>query len=158
MPRVLSLDEDGHLVQQPVVEAKTLRKAKIVDISSEFSDDEYVVDFMGSDTLEITAEIEARNTSGLRLLRSEDGRRSVDLLFSNERIQLADLSFPTRRWSWKTRLQIFIDKGLIEVFIDDGRRFVSKVVERNPEDNGVSFFTEKGKCTVYSLRMWQLGL
>ncbi len=48
---------------------------------------------MGSDTLEIVAEIEARNTFGLRLLRSEDGKRSAELVFSRERIQLADLSF-----------------------------------------------------------------
>ena len=54
-------------------------------------------------------------------------------------------------------LHAFLDKSVLEVFIDGGRECVTQVIYPGGDDLGVEVFAEGGTATVRSLDVWQLG-
>ena len=53
-------------------------------------------------------------------------------------------------------LHLFLDRSVLEVFIDGGRECVTRVVDPLPEDLAVEVFAHRGSAVVESLRLWRL--
>ena len=53
-------------------------------------------------------------------------------------------------------LHLFLDRSVLEVFIDGGRECVTRVVDPLPEDLAVEVFAHRGRAVVESLRLWRL--
>ena len=58
--------------------------------------------------------------------------------------------------SGKLKLQVFIDKSVLEVFINDGEMSVSRVEYPGVNDLGVSVFAEEGEVTLNSFNAWNM--
>ena len=53
-------------------------------------------------------------------------------------------------------LHVFIDKSVLEVFINDGATSVTRVEYPGEQDLGVSVFAENGSATLKSLDAWKM--
>lgn len=54
------------------------------------------------------------------------------------------------------KLNIFIDRSSVEVFVNDGEVTMADRVYPGPDDTGLSFFAEGREPRVESLRMWRM--
>ena len=54
-------------------------------------------------------------------------------------------------------MHIFLDKSVMEAFIDGGRECVTRVIDPREEDLGIEVFAEGGRATVLSLDVWHLA-
>jgi beta-fructofuranosidase len=54
------------------------------------------------------------------------------------------------------KLHVFIDKSVMEVFINDGRASVTRVNYPGEEDLGIAAFSENGRVKLKSLDVWRM--
>ncbi len=54
------------------------------------------------------------------------------------------------------KVRVFLDRSVMEVFINDGREVVTRVEYPEKEDLGIAAFAEGGKATLKSLDVWQM--
>ena len=110
--------------------------------------------------LEIKVEIElgTANKCGMKLLRSADGERGVEisyvgqsLLIDGERFEL-----PKTHQQGTIDLHVFLDKTVLEVFADDGRVCITRIVASENDDLGAELFASGGTANVQSLDAWKL--
>ncbi len=146
LPRVVTLGDDGHPVQKPVPELSKLH-----------GEQESVTTTAGAkvlkttgDTLEIRALFQQadKGKCGLRVRRSEDGTRTLTITYEGgtldvfgTKVAIAPLG------AGKTlSLQVLLDKSVMEVFINDGKKTVARVLYPPLEDKGIEVFSD-GKST-----------
>ena len=54
------------------------------------------------------------------------------------------------------KLHVFIDKSVLEVFVDDGLASVTRVEYPGENDLGVAALAEGGRVTLESLDVWKI--
>jgi beta-fructofuranosidase len=125
LPRILTLDGD-ELIQTPIPELAELRGRKGTSCG---------------DSCEVIAEFKPAGRCGLKL-------GSISIVGDGNHLSVAGTEAPGVR---ATKLHVFFDRSVLEVFINDGRRTVTKVV--HPESNKllVEAFGD-----VQSLAAWEL--
>jgi beta-fructofuranosidase len=112
------------------------------------------------DTLEIIVKLEFIDAKvvGLKVRRSEDGKRGVVISCDGETLDVAGVKVglgPAGDERTLT-LQVFLDKSVMEVFVNDGRRAVAKVIYPGEKDVGIELFAGGGRAGVRSLDVWQM--
>ncbi|MDP6545940.1 MAG: GH32 C-terminal domain-containing protein [Phycisphaerae bacterium] len=159
LPRVLTLDKARRLVQTPAPELKKLRakhreiKGLKVDSKSELLKD------IKGDTLEIIAQFTNADAGafGLKVRQSEDGNSAITIRYADGKLNVAGTELPLKLGEDKTlKLHVFIDKSVLEVFINDGATSVTRVDYPGDKDLGVSVFAENGAATLKSLDAWHM--
>ena len=160
LPRVLTLDEDRRLIQTPAPELKQLRGRHFGVENLTVTNESRLLDGVQGDTLEIIVEFIAAETStfGLKLRCSSDQQDALSLRCADGILNVAGTEVPIapQKGSTTLKLHIFLDKSLMEVFINDDRTSVTRV-DYPPEKNlGVAAFSEDGGVTVKSLDIWQM--
>ena len=123
LPRMLTLDGD-ELIQTPIPELAELRGTK-----------------GGSDTCEIVAKFRPSERYGLKV-------GSIPIVCDANKVNVAGTEVPGVR---ATKLQVFFDRSVIEVFVNDGRRTVTKVVYPESRQMSIESFGE-----VESMEAWEL--
>lgn len=160
LPRVLSLDSDGLLRQRPVKELRKLRHKHIAAETVELNDSGLVLEEARGDTLEIIVKFEFIDADvvGLKVRRSEDGKRGVVISCDGETLDVAGVKVALEAAGGEKSLtlQVFLDKSVMEVFVNDGRRAVAKVIYPGERDVGIELFAEGGAVRVRSLDVWQM--
>jgi len=160
LPRVLTLDERGNLLQTPAPELKELRGrhtrvAEIV-LDSAFK----LIDGAKGKQLELIAEFIPGDAEafGLKLRSSGDGSRAVTLRYSGGTLNVAGTEVPIKlaKETRSLKLHVFLDRSVMEVFINGGRQAVTRVEYPGEDHLGVGVFAEGGKATVKSLDAWQM--
>ena len=160
LPRVLTLDEDLRLIQTPAPELRELRgehrRIKNLSIASESKS---IAGARGN-TLEILAEFVPQDATafGLRVRSSEDGQRGVTLSYAEGILNVAGTEVPIvpERSPQTLKLHIFLDKSVLEVFINDGLTSVTRVDYPPENDRGLAVFSENGAVTLKSLDVWNI--
>ena len=153
LPRVMSLGEDGAPVQQPLPELAKLRGEHVAfrDISSS-----RVLEIKG-DSLEIKAVFEGvdQDAAGLRVRRSADGSRALEIRCHRGGVNVFGTHLPAHPGGDNKALtvHVFVDKSIIEVFVNGGQETVARVMYPPPEDQGIEVFTA-GKASV---DVWQMN-
>ena len=163
LPRVLTI-EGGYLLQRPLPELRQLRGAHT-------HLDELVVDSgtcpiegVRGDVLEIVAELERGSAAacGLRLRCGSNGMGGLEIRWSDDGLLVAgtriaaDEPVLRRRQDGRLALHLFLDRTVMELFVNDGAASVTRVVYPNDEDLHVSLFADDGEAKVASLDAWQL--
>ena len=54
------------------------------------------------------------------------------------------------------RIHLFLDKSVMELFVDHGRQCVTRVVYPEADDVGVAAFAEGGSAELVTLQAWPL--
>jgi len=166
LPRQLSLDDAGQLIQQPVASLKSLRGERLTHPATELTVDGPTVPYIvlneiRGDQLELHLELDlgAAALCGINLLASDDGHAGFFLQWSGDRLQVDGTEVPLPHWKPgdNVQLQIFVDKRWVEVFIDGGRAVVSRQVPKDHiRGDRIALTTLGGTSRLVSLEAWQM--
>ncbi|MCH2131970.1 MAG: glycoside hydrolase family 32 protein [Pirellulaceae bacterium] len=160
LPRTMTIGADGRPRQSPVRELQRLRTEHMSIDAVELNGKSHLVKEVRGDTLEILAELEPGSSQslGIHLRRSDDGTRAVTIRYDGNTLNVDGTSFPFQLAENEERLKlhVFLDKSLMEVFINDGRECVTRVVYPEEHDLGIELFASAGSARLHSLDIWQL--
>jgi beta-fructofuranosidase len=159
LPRVLTL-RDGKLVQQPAPELAELRGQKVRKAPARLAGETLSLKLPQCDTVELMVEFvfaDAKSV-GLKLRRSEDRKRAVTIEYDRTTLNVAGtkVPLPLDAHQPELKLHVFLDKSVLEVYANDGRQCVTRVVYPEEQDQGLEVFASGGAATVTSLDVWQL--
>ncbi len=161
LPRILTLDKDQRLIQTPVPELQKLRGKHHAVSDLKLAGEEKWLDGVAGDTLEIVAEFEAGSAGafGLKVRQSDDGRDAITIRHADGTLNVAGTEVPLKLEgdSKSLRLHLFLDKSVLELFINDGAASVTRVEYPGKKDLGVSAFAEGGSVTLKSFDAWEMN-
>jgi len=158
IPRVLTLGEDGHPRQTPASELEQLRGKHNMVQESILNNEVLLLDNIEGDAMEIVVEflnVDA-DSFGVMLRQSQDGNQSIQIKCSKGKLNVAGTEVPLRQdaTSGKLKLHIFMDKSVLEVFVNDGAASITRVIYPGESDLNVSAFATGGEVTLRSLDAW----
>jgi sucrose-6-phosphate hydrolase SacC (GH32 family) len=175
LPRVLSLDDHGHLVQRPHESLKRLRRE--LDALASFDIEGpavHAVAGIAETSLHLNATLK-RGASGsvsLLLRRSADGREQTEILYDWERGRLtlnrtqSSLNAKVKRDRQEVgysplekdvlRLEVFVDRSVLEVFVDDRAAFATRIYPTSIKSSGLGFASTGTGAKVEDLHVARL--
>lgn len=160
LPRILTIDKSGRLIQTPAPELKELRKDHKRLTGVAVHNEAKLIPGVSGTTLEIVAEIVPGSATacGLKLRSSRDGNRAIVLKYSGGTLNVAGTKVPVElgKQTKVLKLHVFLDRSVMEVFINGGRKTVTRVEYPPDEDLGIAVFAEGGKATLKSLDVWKI--
>ena len=160
LPRVLTLDEELRLIQTPAPELRRLRGKHHAIKSLTVRNSAKRLDGIAGDTLEIVAEFAGADARafGLKVRQSGDGKDAVTIRYANETLDVAGTEVPLKLTSpSKTlKLHLFLDRSVLELFVNDGVTSVTRVEYPGEQDLDVSVFAEDGSVTLKSFDAWEM--
>lgn len=134
------------------------------------------LDGIAGDALEIIAEFEVPATGefGLKLRATPDDQEYTRLMVQTDAQEIAvkrdhsSLSYEVNRDILPApvtltpgatlRLHIFLDRSVIEVFINDGiRTIASRIYPTRPDSLGVSLYSRGGEVQLISMDVWEMA-
>ncbi len=161
LPRILTLDKDQRLIQTPAPELKKLRGRHLHIANLNITNESKIIDGARGDTLEIIAEFICVDAAafGLKVRCSADGQDAVTLRYAGGILNVAGTEVPIEQGEDRKtlKLHIFLDKSVMEVFINQGRMSVTRVNYPGQNDLGIAAFSENGAATLKSLDIWQMS-
>ena len=159
LPRLLSLDQDNRLIQTPAPELEQLRGSHLEVENLTLADELKLIEGASGDALEIKAEFVPGDADafGLKVRSSRDGRNGISLRYSDGTLNVAGTEVPLEDVSRPLKLHLFLDKSVLEVFIDEGRSAVTRVNYAPAGDLGIAVFAENGGAVLKSLDVWTMN-
>lgn len=120
-----------------------------------------VLEEIRGDQLELHVEMELRASSfcGLNLLCDDEGEGGLPIAWSGDVINIDGVKVPLSEWEPgdPLKLQIFIDKQVVEVFINDGRYTVSRLVKEDYiQGDRIALTRLGGHAALTSIDAWKL--
>ncbi len=158
LPRLLTLGEDCRPRQQPVPELARLRDEQLADMASlTVSDTAQRLDGVRGDALELklTVRLHNANSAGIYLRAADDHASGVHICYDGQRLRVGDTEIEYGAGS-EVSLQIFLDRTVTEVFVDDGVKVVTNVAYAPVEDQPVWCYAEGGAAEFANVRAWSM--
>lgn len=160
LPRILTLGPDGRPRQTPVPERKSLRGKHVRVEGLVLKDRARVVQRARGDTLEILARFAPGDAKafGLKVRRSDDGNSAVTFRYDGKVLDVAGTKVPLKldKDQGILTLHVFLDKSLMEVFVNGGREAVTRVIHPGQKDLGIEVFAEGGTARLKSMDVWKM--
>ena len=166
LPRQLMLDPGGNLVQKPVESVEQLRTDRfymgIKELPVHGPEAEYdVLGEIRGNKLEISLEmnLNAASFCGLNVLCDDQGKGGLYIIWSGNMINVDGVRVPMDEWELGQNLQlrIFIDKQIVEVFIDGGKYCVTRLVKpENIRGDRIALTRLGGHAILNHLEAWKL--
>jgi len=158
LPRVLTIGPDGCPLQTPIPQLQALRTQRYTLAGTAIGETLPLLADLQRDALEIQALLEPGDGNvRLRLRRSADGRRSVDITYAGAVLDVAGTQTPLALGvDEPLKLHVFLDKSLLEVFVNGGRVAVTRVIDAPGEDVGVELVIQGNGASVIALEAWVL--
>jgi len=163
LPTEMFIRADGGLGYRPVTELNHLRGAQCVRPAFTVSDGTVDLPELAGHTREIIVEFIPPSTGecGVRLRCRADGDSAVVLRYnSNGHLHVEGHGEQTTvvpidlRPDGSIKLQIFLDRAVMEYFVNDGERYGVQYVHNSIEDTGTALFSE-GTMKVTHLTSWE---
>jgi beta-fructofuranosidase len=157
LPRVLGVDDDGRLTQQPLPELSGLRGKprswKDLEIPA---DGEAKLDLEGT-ALELEARFapSAAEAVGLRLRSSGNPQKSVDVVLRKGELEVAGVKAPLAAGANRT-LRLFLDHSTLEASCGP-HASITRVIEFGDGPLEVVPITRGGAGRIEELTAWELG-
>lgn len=171
----MSVRADGHVALSPVPELRALRREHVRYAGIEVAGTR-LLDGVGGTALEIVASVSppADGSWGLIVLGADDlgeyTRIEIDAAAGRIRLQNVATPPPARDAEGydeaplfiddpgRVRLHVFVDRSVVEVFIDDGRTaFTWRAYPSDPRHDRIGLFATAGLVTADRLDIWQLA-
>ena len=161
LPRILNLGPDGHPRQIPAPELEQLRGKHAKTGKLTLKNEATIIDGVGGDTLEVLARFVAGDAKkfGIRL-RPLDGEKGIiELACDGKILNAAGTEVPgvVDEEQRTMTLHVFFDKSVMELFINNGRKTVTRVVYPGSQDLRIELFSEEGSVAVKSVDAWEIG-
>ncbi len=90
--------------------------------------------------------------------RCDDGREAVTISYDGRTLDVAGTAVPFKLGGDEKTLtlHIFLDKSVMEVFVNGGRECVTKVIYTPEQDLGLELFATGGLAMVRSVDVWHI--
>jgi len=138
IPRRLTIDSEGSLIQQPVDALKELRidhqavgnmDLAVYNPMAEFD----VLKDIRGDQLEINLEmvLDAASFCGLNVLCDKEGKGGLYIMWSGNEMNVDGIKVPMEDWEpgQPVQMRIFIDQQIVEIFVNGGQYCVTRKVK-----------------------------
>jgi len=156
LPRLLNVTS-GVLQQRPAPETEGVRGRAERPGGRKFAG-EYVLPDVHGDALEVHVVFERGDAAsvGLRLLRSKDGARAVDLKWDGKQLSVggATMSLFGDLTGNRVELRVCLDRSVVEVYA--AGQALTRVVSPVPGDDGLALVADGEGARVTSLTVWPL--
>lgn len=175
LPRVLSLGSDGHVCMQPAPELAALRAEHVhrIDIHVP-AEQQVVLPNVNGDTLELLVELApvCDGCYGLVVRRSPDGAEQTRISYdaaqhqmivdrthssldptTDRNLHVAPLTLGSDE---PLRLHIFLDRSVLEVFVNERISITSRIYPTRADSVGIALFAEREDARLLGLDAWQL--
>ena len=181
-PAHIFLDEKGELGVKPIEELSTLRKKQLISVENKsLADVNRQLSSVNGDMLEIVVEMESKaNKFGIKVRKSPDGKEETFLAYDDVNKKLgADLSKSSlKKMNQKEpnsgtdtrsdvirhfdlqggslKLHIFIDKALIQAYVNDKKTITTWTYPSLTESKGLEIWADNGDAKVKSMQVWEM--
>ena len=152
MPRILTIGSNGHLRQNPAPEFEALRGEPQIQQPASINDTSLSSKISG-DCLELQAQFTVNDAAqvGLRL------RGGTEIAYNAKTSILTIGAARKMIGTDKTiRLHVYLDKRVIEVYVNDGDAAIFTTVDGGPNDLAIEAFAKGGNARLDSLTAWPL--
>ncbi|AQT68938.1 Levanase precursor [Anaerohalosphaera lusitana] len=159
IPRIMTIDKAGNIIQQPAAEMKQLRTEKQNRNLVQASDSSKTVMKKAGKTFEITTTLDPGSAEKciLQLCSNADGSDAMDIVYTPGKLTVAGTAVPLDlQKGEKIDLHIFVDRTVLEVFINNGKHVVTEVIYTDPNSNAVIFRSENGRAALRDFTLYQL--
>jgi len=160
LPRVLSLDADGRLVQEPIPELAALRERHAERRGMRLGHGGVVLTDAPACALEAQIKAHLGTAERLEVVLRESGKQAaVQITCDREKLTANGTVMPRLLGSApeEVALHLFYDRSVIEVFISDGLQTVTRVAyPASREPLHLECRTVGGEADVHSLDVWTL--
>jgi beta-fructofuranosidase len=159
LPRELSLPEDGVLRIRPLRELESLRYEEEVFEDIAIADgEEFTLPNVSGDAIELNVQFEPTDASsyGVRVFCDEQGE-GFDISYDSEEdvIKMGDIAPPFQLEVGEgLNLRIFLDKNMVEVFVNN-RQAAVYMVPHDLMNDGVNLFSEGGDSSA-TVKSWKM--
>lgn len=159
LPRILTLGGDGHPRQHPVPELQQLRGRHFSAPETALASQRFVAGEIEANTLELRAKIELEKDTVVRidLLQPQEGEHAISIRCDGRTLTVAGTEAPMRVDNGLLDLHLFLDRSVLEVFAQDGRVAVTRVIEPWADGVQVTFAATAGAARLASLDIWTLS-
>ena len=159
LPRILTLGADGRPRQHPIPGLAHLRQQAYTLRGFALDGSAPGLAGVQGDALELLLRV---NGGGARqivvqLRRSDDGERAVEIRYDGAHLTVAGTEVALTVGDEPLDLHLFLDKSVLEVFAQDGRVAVTRVIDAPPADQGVALVATGGAAHVDELQIWTMG-
>ena len=161
LPRELSLPDDGVLRIKPLRELEQLRSAEYkADSMTIAANSNYRMPELAGDTLElrIVFEPDSAHRFGVQVYCDPDGKNGFPIIYEPKAktLTMGETKIPMELpASEDMELRVFLDKSIIEVFVNDRMAALAPHVYA-AENQGVSLFAGEGSVHVKEFLAWNL--
>ena len=165
LPRKLSI-ENGQLIQQPVSILQKLRTEQIQLASRDLPVDGpntgiQILDNIRGNQLEIQLELDLHAASfcGLNVLSDSEGQGGLFIIWHGDVLNVDGVKVPIKEWKHgeNLKMQIFIDKKFVEVFVNGGKYCITRQVrEEVVKGDRIALTSLGGTGKLISLEAWKL--
>jgi len=160
LPRIITLDKNSRLIQTPAPELAKLRHKPVTAENVSVTDGSTFIPGAAGDTIEVVAELAGGSAKafGLKLRCSDDAGRALVIRHDGGKLTVAGTVVPAALVGKDRRLtlRVFLDKSVVEVFVNGGRHTVTRVNYPGLADLKVAVFAEGGTATLTSMTLWQM--
>lgn len=160
LPRVLTLGTDGHPRQHPHPALQQLRGRHVQQVNQGLRNQRQRLAAVASDTFELQVRFERGDAQGVGLgVRcSEGGERGVAIRYASQTLEVAGTTVALPLAAHEPLdLHLFLDKSVLELFVNNGRAAVTRVIDPPVADLGIELFAEGGAAQVTALDLWEMG-
>ena len=174
IPRELSLVRTGNelkLIQQPVAEMNAL-KQEVFSLENKHVATNLDLSYRGdSYQVELIIEPGEAKAAGIKILKSNNEETIIKYDNVLKQLQLdrsksGNVNFHPKFSSVETadvslqneliRLNILVDRSVVEVFANDGLATISDLVFPLQKEGGIQLFSEGGKANFHSVKIWKM--
>jgi sucrose-6-phosphate hydrolase SacC (GH32 family) len=158
IPRVLTVDSQGKAVQKPIQELSKLREENFHKENFSVKNEGIFIEGFYSNTFEFSAVLKPGDSKrcGFRICASKENKSGIEIAYvDGNTVNVAGVKVPVELNSDGTvNIHGFFDKSVLEVFIKDGHKCVTRVVYPEPGNSEFSVFSEGGEIEVEELDIW----
>ncbi len=161
LPRSLSLDSAGRIIQQPVAEALSLRRVRRHAEPASVDDGTRRIAAALPNTLEILLRIDmsSARSCGVNIYCCSDPARPLVIGYSGRRLRILDNEYELQFCGNARPLEarIFLDKSVVEVFLNGGLETLSAVFDPGLKCESVELFASGGRADFGAVDVWEIG-
>lgn len=158
LPRELSIDSKGRLIQKPVTELEVLRGGLRNYSNINIGKNSKRID-LNSTEFEMLIKIVKKGTEhiGIRLL--EETGESFEINISPEIISMGKekMNLDKALYEKINLVHLFFDNTIIEIFVNEGLVCATKVIYPNKKNLNFEIFSMSEKTVVESIDLWELN-
>ncbi|MCC5929082.1 MAG: glycoside hydrolase family 32 protein [Cyclobacteriaceae bacterium] len=166
LPRKLSLDTAGRLIQQPVTTLRQLRSDPYMlediklPVDGPMASFEVLKELQGNQ-LEIMVQFDLLHAAfcGINVLSDADGKGGLFINWSGNMLNVDGVMVPLDDWKPGELLELhmFVDKKFVEVFVNGGRYCITRQLqETHVKGDHIALTSLGGTAIMRSLQAWKM--